>query len=357
MGTQWAQIALLLQLSSVALAVPSTRTIQFSGYEGNVSSRDHVPNDTDVDFTFLIVAVSRKVIKIKFEWLSLREDAVCANESLSVLDGAARANALAVLCGTSMPSVSFKSTQSNLTLVLRSTGPLVERGFRLKYSSVTATPSSAACGKTSDWRNFPWDVQLFFNSRFAANGTIIGRRWILTTAKQIVTAQGVPKWTIRYSDGVFHSVGIIAVHSRFNASMHDYNVAVVELSKAVPFSDAVSAVCLPHATRPAPAAGKVCYLGNGYGLPLGILSQSDCASAQFYGSTVSSRMLCAQNIEHSGCWANSAQSLVCREEDDRWYVTGLASWGNQCNYLPARAYPGVFTRVYKFLGFIEGIAN
>ncbi|CAM9932255.1 unnamed protein product [Lampetra planeri] len=228
MGTQWAQIALLLQLSSVVLA--------------------------DVDFTFLIVAVSRKVIKIKFEWLSLWEDAVCANESLSVLDGAARANALVVLCGTSMPSVSFKSTQSNLTLVLRSTGPLV------------------ACGKTSDWRNFPWDVQLFFNSRFAANGTIIGRR---------------------YSDGVFHSVGIISVHNRFNTSTHDYNVAVVELSKAVPFSDA----------------------------------------------------------------ANTAQSLVCREEDDRWYVTGLASWGNQCNYPPARAYPGVFTRVYKFLGFIEDIAN
>ncbi|CAM9843284.1 unnamed protein product [Lampetra fluviatilis] len=327
MGTQWAQIALLLQLSSVVLAVPSTRTIQFSGYEGNVSSRDHVPNDTDVDFTFLIVAVSRKVIKIKFEWLSLWEDAVCANESLSVLDGAARANALVVLCGTSMPSVSFKSTQSNLTLVLRSTGPLV------------------ACGKTSDWRNFPWDVQLFFNSRFAANGTIIGR------------SQDVPKWTIRYSDGVFHSVGIISVHSRFNTSTHDYNVAVVELSKAVPFSDAVSAVCLPHATRHSPAAGKVCYLGNGYGLPLGILSQSDCASAQFYGSALSSRMLCAQNIEHSGCWANTAQSLVCREEDDRWYVTGLASWGNQCNYPPARAYPGVFTRVYKFLGFIEDIAN
>ncbi|XP_033647661.1 plasma kallikrein-like [Asterias rubens] len=83
----------------------------------------------------------------------------------------------------------------------------------------------------------------------------------------------------------------------------------------------------------------------------------DCIKA--YPRDISYNMICAGYMKGGidACQGDSGGPLVCSRRDEsanveRWYLTGITSWGNGC----ARPnYPGVYTKVARYGDWLENV--
>lgn len=77
-----------------------------------------------------------------------------------------------------------------------------------------------------------------------------------------------------------------------------------------------------------------------------------------YGERYTSRMLCAGSLSDrrrvDSCQGDSGGPLVCQGEGGRWVLTGVISWGHGCG---DPSFPGVYTRVSRFLRWIDQVTN
>lgn len=77
-----------------------------------------------------------------------------------------------------------------------------------------------------------------------------------------------------------------------------------------------------------------------------------------YGGRFTRRMLCAGSLsEHhrvDSCQGDSGGPLVCQGEGGHWVLTGVISWGHGCGN---PFFPGVYTRVSRFLRWIDKVIN
>ncbi|XP_078733267.1 enteropeptidase-like [Lampetra fluviatilis] len=157
---------------------------------------------------------------------------------------------------------------------------------------------------------------------------------------------------------VARSVNRILIHERYNRSSHDYDIALMELSERVSFTDYIQPVCLPHRFQKFPYPGKSCFI-SGYTpnrlqeASVEIFKTCVTPGPQAYSpSLITNRMLCAGYLKGGvdTCQGDSGGPLVCQDSNGHWYLSGITSWGYGC----ARAYlPGVYSRVTKFLDWIH----
>ncbi|CAN0402050.1 unnamed protein product [Lampetra planeri] len=324
-------------------------TVEMMGSSGALSSLHSVPNDTAVTSTFIIHARAGEAVKIKFTWLSLLDDLMCAKESLEIWDGEVdqQRNSLALLCGTgpeSVPPRSIKSSGENITLVLKSNGPMEVCGI--------ATINAAN----------PWLA--YINSDVTnCFATLINSWWLLTAAHCFsrpmdnTTQRSIQFLQSRESRDIFR----IVFHPKSQEGSLDYDIVLVQMNQPVSFSEHLMPVCLPEAIQHLPLAGKMCFIDDEPTFDITylkvfvrIVNQTSCASA-FYGEALTSRMMCglpSYEYYFNGCMHTYLQAppLMCLGEDGYFYLTGLASWNSHCETLPT---VGVFSRLDKFLPFIE----
>lgn len=82
-----------------------------------------------------------------------------------------------------------------------------------------------------------------------------------------------------------------------------------------------------------------------------LVSHQDCQQPHYYGSEVTTQMLCAADPQWKtdSCKGDSGGPLICSIHG-RLTLTGIVSWGSGC---AMKDKPGVYTRVSRFLTWIR----
>ncbi|XP_041722692.1 neurotrypsin-like isoform X3 [Coregonus clupeaformis] len=234
-----------------------------------------------------------------------------------------------------------------------------------------------------DW---PWQVSLWLKSRSKGNhplcgATLISSCWVLTAAHCFKRFGRDPShYVLRLGD--YHteerddferslSPEHIVIHRKYHNQGWEYDIALLRLKgtegNCVAFNPHTNSACLPAPGNKWGKRPAACVI-TGWGITdseysrtllqawVPLLPSSKCKKR--YGERYTSRMLCAGSLSDrrrvDSCQGDSGGPLVCQGEGGRWVLTGVISWGHGCG---DPSFPGVYTRVSRFLRWIDHVTN
>ncbi|XP_074519704.1 serine protease 33 [Halichoeres trimaculatus] len=228
---------------------------------------------------------------------------------------------------------------------------------------------------------WPWVVDVTTQtptSRHVCGGSLIAINWVVSAAhcfvnpdvnEYLIYAGRHQQHGYNYHESA-HSVKRIVIPYGYVEPHSGNDLALVELSTPVTWSERVQPVCLPDSGTLFPG-GLECYVA-GWGniredVPLGglgtlqevqvpIISQSSCQEMYRMHPTepvdILHDMICAGFREggKDSCQGDSGGPLVCQMVNGTWVQAGVVSFGLGCAH-PNQ--PGVYTRVTSFSSFIR----
>ncbi|XP_010084154.1 PREDICTED: transmembrane protease serine 9 [Pterocles gutturalis] len=224
-------------------------------------------------------------------------------------------------------------------------------------------------GSTAARGEWPWQVSLWLQRKEHKCGAVlIADRWLLSAAhcfdiysdpKMWVAFLGTP--FLSGIDGKMEKIFRIYKHPFYNIYSLDYDVALLELTTPIKFSNTIKPICLPDSSHTF-HEGATCFItGWGSTKEGGLMSKhlqkaavniiGDQACKKFYPVQISSRMVCAGFPQGAidSCSGDAGGPLACKEPSGKWFLAGITSWGYGC----ARPYfPGVYTKVTAVQGWI-----
>nr|AMO02568.1 serine protease 6 [Tityus serrulatus] len=163
-------------------------------------------------------------------------------------------------------------------------------------------------------------------------------------------------------------VQLIASHPKFDRRTFEYDLALLRFYEPVPFQQNILPICVP--------TGNSTYIGEfatvaGWGrlyedgpLPdklqeveVPIVANKECEDMYRkagYVEDIPDIFICAGLAKggRDSCEGDSGGPLVIKDDDGRWVLAGIISWGIGCA-LPNQ--PGVYTRITKFSEWINQI--
>ncbi|MBP6785999.1 MAG: trypsin-like serine protease [Candidatus Promineofilum sp.] len=239
-------------------------------------------------------------------------------------------------------------------------------------------------GQEADPGEWPWQVALVSKGvdpeygQFCG-GALISDRWVLTAAHCVDTATtddldivaGIHDLVTVDAGAVRMALSQIVVHPGWNDSNKDNDIALLKLAQPIA-ERARSGDALPIAYSALPPAAVGALVGvdatvtgwgnrssNGQDFPerlhevvVPIISNADCLNAY---SNLTDNMVCA-GLSQGGkdsCQGDSGGPLVVADGSN-WQQAGIVSFGIGCA-LPD--YPGVYTRVSRYINWITSHTN
>ncbi|XP_044063592.1 suppressor of tumorigenicity 14 protein [Siniperca chuatsi] len=230
-------------------------------------------------------------------------------------------------------------------------------------------------GQNAELGEWPWQVSLHFQTNgHVCGASIISDRWLLSASHCFVTsdlANRVASNWQTYSgmqdqykqDGVqLRLLKRIISHPDYNQMTFDYDIALLELSAPLEFTNTIQPICLPASSHVFPA-GMSCWV-TGWGVlreggrkaqllqKASVKIINDTVCNMVTEGQVTSRMLCSGFLAGGvdACQGDSGGPLVCFEESGKWFQAGIVSWGEGC---ARRNKPGVYSRVTKLREWIR----
>ncbi|XP_056650303.1 transmembrane protease serine 13 [Monodelphis domestica] len=226
-------------------------------------------------------------------------------------------------------------------------------------------------GALAPENKWPWQVSLHFGTTHICGGTLIDAQWVLTAAHCFfVTREKILEgWKVYAgTTNLFHlpeaaSVSQIIINSNYTDEEDDYDIALVRLDKPLTLSASVHPACLPMHGQTF-SLNETCWI-TGFGktketdektspflreVQVNLIDFKKCNDYLVYDNYLTPRMMCAGDLRggRDSCQGDSGGPLVC-EKNNRWYLTGVTSWGTGCGQ---RNKPGVYTKVTEVLHWI-----
>lgn len=256
----------------------------------------------------------------------------------------------------------------------------------LMAASARAEPDTPTIvgGQEADPGEWPWQVALVskssdpFNGQFCG-GALISERWVLTAAHCVDTANtnsldiiaGIHDLVAVDAGSVRVAISQIVVHPGWSDVTKDNDIALLKLAQPIA-ERGRSADALPIAYSKLPPASIGALVGvnatvTGWGnrvssgsdfperlyeVVVPIISNASCQNAY---SGLTDNMLCA-GLPQGGkdsCQGDSGGPLVI-PDGSKWQQAGIVSFGVGCA-LPD--YPGVYTRVSRYISWITSYTN
>ncbi|XP_061385410.1 transmembrane protease serine 9-like [Danaus plexippus] len=226
-------------------------------------------------------------------------------------------------------------------------------------------------GVETSVNEFPWVARLTYFNKFYCGGMLINDRYILTAAHCV---KGLMWFMIKVTLGehnrcndsrpVTRYVVQVVAHNFTYLTFRD-DVAVLRLNEPIEISDTIKPVCLPQITDNDYVGVKAIAVGWGsigeqknhsctlLNVELPVLSNDVCRNTMYETSMIADGMLCAgypDEGQRDTCQGDSGGPLTAERKDKRYELLGIVSWGIGCG---RRGYPGVYTRVTKYLNWIR----
>nr|XP_017203011.1 transmembrane protease serine 11E [Oryctolagus cuniculus] len=208
---------------------------------------------------------------------------------------------------------------------------------------------------------WPWQASLQWDGFHRCGATLINSTWLLSAAHCFILYKDPTRWTASFGvtlNPLKMKQGLrrIIVHEKYNHSTHDYDISLAELSRPVPYTNAVHRICLPEASHEFRPGEEMFVTGfgarqnDGFSqnhlreVQVDLIDTDTCNDPQVYNGAITPRMLCAGSLQgkRDACQGDSGGPLVTSDPRNIWYIAGIVSWGDECGQ-PNK--PGVYTRV------------
>ncbi|XP_043911762.1 hyaluronan-binding protein 2-like [Protopterus annectens] len=249
--------------------------------------------------------------------------------------------------------------------------PEIKESFKRIYGGIKST-----AGK------HPWQASLQIKQSsnlttegHFCGGTLIEKCWVLTAGHCIFTNASAIEVVLGDQDlekEEFHEqrfdVEEIISHEEYNEDKEGIphnDIALLKLKpvngKCAEETKYVKTACLADQSF---VDGTNCYI-SGWGATekadfspqlldatVKLIPQKKCNSKRMYDGNIDEGMLCAGYMHRVGtdtCQGDSGGPLAC-EKAGHYYIYGVVSWGDSCGL---KNKPGVYTRVTKYLGWIN----
>ncbi|XP_006811145.1 plasma kallikrein-like [Saccoglossus kowalevskii] len=250
-------------------------------------------------------------------------------------------------------------------------------------SRVTISESRIVGGQDALPGEWPWQAQLYYIpvGNEVCGGTLVGPRHVVSAAHCFDDPPYPDAWIVRLgrytrgnppspADDESIEVGVqeIIRHNEFyGIQNNDNDIALIILDQDVSTTDFINYACLDDDVTF--YEDSCCYI-TGWGTleflgdqpnilqeaVVSILSNDTCI-ASYWSPLVTENMVCAGYLTGGidSCQGDSGGPLVCIHTDadtgiSRWHLAGITSWGFGCAY---PGYPGVYTRVSKYYGWLQ----
>ncbi|ALC44600.1 CG4914 [Drosophila busckii] len=230
-------------------------------------------------------------------------------------------------------------------------------------------------GTTTGVSEYPWMARLSYFNRFYCGGTLINDRYVLTAAHCV---KGFMWFMIKVTFGEHDRCNdkerpetrfvLRAFSQKFSFSNFDNDIALLRLNDRVPITSFIRPICLPRVEQRNDLFVGTRAIATGWGtlkedgnpscllqeVEVPVLDNDECvAQTNYTQKMITKNMMCSGYPGVGGrdsCQGDSGGPLVrLRPDDKRFEQIGIVSWGNGC----ARPnYPGVYTRVTKYLDWI-----
>ncbi|KAL1277875.1 hypothetical protein QQF64_024548 [Cirrhinus molitorella] len=223
-------------------------------------------------------------------------------------------------------------------------------------------------GQEAAWGSWPWQASLheITSGRHFCGGSLINKDWVLSAAHcfKKVNASNVKIYLGRHLQTgsnfseISRTVIQLIPHPSYSTTTQNNDIALLQLSSSVTFTDYIKPVCLAAASSVFRRGTKSWITGWGklnstdtqipnmlQEVEIPIVDNDVCNMA--YGGLITSNMMCAGLNEggKDSCQGDSGGAMV-NKNNSQWIQSGIVSFGHEVCGIPK--FPGVYTRVSQY---------